>query len=210
MCAAIFIGEGTFNYTPPTKIEQEQLFRFYEKRSLNEKFDQLFLLFTDSTYNEFLSKLEFRNIDDETNEGRINRNISDCLEYVTADDEEYVNSDLIKLLLDDVENDFFYTHFDTDNHGELFFQINPLKEEQVNLFQRYDKSFTNFHELVNSHHRTDRNVSKADYNISKTFIKVGKYKIDSKIERIYAVFNHTTDIGYHHHCCHALFPGTGR
>ncbi len=180
--AAIFQGEGNFKYTPPSKIEKEHLFRFYEKKSLDEKFDQLFFLFTDSTYNEFLSKLEFTTIDDETSARSINRDISDCLEYVTADDEEYVNSDLIKILLDDKENDFFYTHFDTENHGELFFRINPLEEEQVNLLQRYDKSFTNFHEIINSFPRTDKYVNKADYNISQPFIKVGKYKIDSKIE----------------------------
>jgi hypothetical protein len=180
--AAIFQGEGNFKYTPPSKIEQEQLFRFYEKRSLNEKFDQIFFLFTDSTYNELNSKLNFVTIGDDIDAMDINKDVADCLEYVSDEDSDYFNSDFVKLLLEEVKNDFFFSHFDTENLGELFFRINPLITEQVNLMQRYDKRFTNTYEIVNTFSRTDKDVSQLDFNISKPFIKVSQYKINSKIE----------------------------
>jgi len=47
--AALFQGEGTFSFTPPTQVEREQLHGFYETESLNERFRTLFLLFADST-----------------------------------------------------------------------------------------------------------------------------------------------------------------
>ena len=180
--AAIFQGEGNFKYTPPSKIEQEQLFRFYEKRSLNEKFDQLFFLFADSTYKELCTKLNFVTIDEDVDSRSINKDVADCLEYVSDEDAEFFNSDFVKLLLEEVNNDFFFSHFDTENLGELFFRINPLVKEQVNLMQRYDKRFTNTYETINAFSRTDKNVSQSDFNISKPFIKVNRYKIDSKIE----------------------------
>lgn len=182
VCAAIFQGEGSFKYTPPSDIEQDHLFRFYEKKSLDEKFDQLFFLFTDSTYHELNSKLGFVAISDDIDVRGINRDISDCLEYLADEDAEYFNSDFVKLLLDEVSNDYFYSHFSCENLGELFFRINPMEKEQVNFMQRVDKSFTNNFEIINEFPRTDKNVSGLDYNVSKPFIKVGKYKIDSKIE----------------------------
>ena len=38
VCAAIYIGKGVFSMTPPTEIERQQVYRFYEKESLKEKF----------------------------------------------------------------------------------------------------------------------------------------------------------------------------
>ena len=153
-----------------------------KKDLLDENFDQMFFLFTDSTYNELSSKLNFVTIGDDIDVRNINRDVTDCLEYLSDEDAEYFNSDFVKLLLDEVKNDFFFSHFDTEILGELFFRINPLEIEQVNFMQRYDRRFTNNFEIINEFPRTDKNVSMLDYNISKPFIKVGKYKIDSIIE----------------------------
>ena len=54
-----FKGKGEFSFIPPTKIEQDQLFRFYEKDEFPIEFSTLFLLFTDSTYFELNNLAQF-------------------------------------------------------------------------------------------------------------------------------------------------------
>jgi hypothetical protein len=50
--AAVFIGEGTFNLTPPIENEKRSLALFVDKPTLDEEFTQLVLHFTDQTFDE--------------------------------------------------------------------------------------------------------------------------------------------------------------
>ncbi|MEA2173599.1 MAG: hypothetical protein QOD00_1191, partial [Blastocatellia bacterium] len=52
---AVFIGDGEVTLTPPTLAEQKSIAIFTEKPSLDEKFTQLVLRFTDVTFDEVKS-----------------------------------------------------------------------------------------------------------------------------------------------------------
>src|SRR5256885_16334798 len=56
---AVFQGEGTFSFPPPTRIEQDRLARFEKVRSLEARVTELVLLFADSTLPELEGKVKF-------------------------------------------------------------------------------------------------------------------------------------------------------
>src|SRR5207249_4986531 len=57
--AALFHGHGTFSYSPPGDIEKNQLARYYDKKTLNESFTVLLLIFADSTLDELAQRVTF-------------------------------------------------------------------------------------------------------------------------------------------------------
>src|SRR5256886_17206920 len=56
---AVFQGEGTFSFSPPTRIEQDRLARFEKGRSLDARMTELVLLLADSTLAELERKVTF-------------------------------------------------------------------------------------------------------------------------------------------------------
>src|SRR5437879_9768342 len=56
---AVFQGEGSFSFSPPTRIEQDRLARFEKVRSLDARVTELVLLFADSTLAELQGKVKF-------------------------------------------------------------------------------------------------------------------------------------------------------
>ncbi len=125
-CAALFIGQGTFAFTPPTIVEQKQLARFYEKKSVYEKFTMLFMLFSDSTYNELQSNLTFES-NEETK--KADHEIKKCLKYLSDDDGSYFNSDILRTLFEHDHSGLFYAHI-TDKPG-MAFMVNPYAQEEI-------------------------------------------------------------------------------
>ena len=43
----LFKGKGKFSFSPPSQIEKDHLYRFYEKHSLDEEFYYLVIMFSD-------------------------------------------------------------------------------------------------------------------------------------------------------------------
>ncbi|MBX7153190.1 hypothetical protein K1X84_16295 [bacterium] len=151
--AAIFIGEGTFSMTPPTKIEREHLARFYKTQSLEKTFTSLFLIFSDSTLKEFQSKNVF-------SKAEVSNEINDFLKshcrYIADKDYDCLsdaNFEILNALLNPKQSPLFYASI-TDRTSNaiagaisplaatnwssdpLFFEITPYDIENVKLMRR--------------------------------------------------------------------------
>lgn len=177
--SAIFEGIGRFYLTPPDFAERQQLNRFYKVDSIKQNFSQLFLLFSDSTLIELKRNLSFV---PEQVPGSVSGLISDCLKYISEEDDDHFDTDLMQTFLDNRPNRMFYTHFCESNSDPFFFQINPYDDEEVSFAQRAEVSFRHYRETVTKFKTKEERSS--NYSVeqpSKEQIQIIDYKIDSKI-----------------------------
>ena len=135
--AALFYGEGTFSFSPPTEIERAQLMRFYDTVSLDGTFNTLFLIFNDSTLSELRTKLTFEAGKDIADWEKI---VDDALEYISDEDNRYFKSTILKFLLDELDTPYFYAHFYKNRIEPFMFEINPFEYESVRFMHRAELS----------------------------------------------------------------------
>jgi len=177
---AIFLGKGTVYMTPPTQIEQKQLYRFYETDSLEEEFTVLFLLFADSTLEEFEKKLSFKI-------GKPTREVGDhlqyCLKFLSEDKGKYFDTSVLKFIFENEKNNYFYAHFSKIKEDPMCFRIDPYEDEEV-LLMRRTSTHTYTHDLetvcqfhVQPYYHSSMNLD----DKSKDLIKVKHYAIESTI-----------------------------
>jgi len=172
-----FEGEGEFSFIPSTNIEQDQLYRFYEKDDFPVEFSKLFLLFTDSTYHELNKLFPFKKEEIDT---RPNSEISVCVKYLIDSDEGCSRSDFLRSVLDGAQNGFFYSHIEGSGKP-LFYQVNPYEDEEVTFVRPYKTA------LFSKARKETINQFPAglDSKIIKTekhFLNIITYKIESTIE----------------------------
>ena len=181
ICAAVFIGDGAFRFTPPTKIEKDQLYRFFEKDTLEERFKFLFIMFADSTYEQFQHIFSFK----QKNESRVIREDLDyALEYMGKKKEKAFNYEIVKALIDNERNDLFYAHFSYDKIYPMFFEINPFETEEVRFMRRSEgESVTHTREVISQFHRQDDYKRGVDLTSDKPdLLDILSYKLDCRIE----------------------------
>src|SRR5437868_2531291 len=125
---AVFQGEGTFSFSPPTRIEQDRLARFEKVRSLEARVTELVLLFADSTLAELEGKVKF-------GAGQVPEEVRDVvrksLEYLGDEDSKSFHPDLMTAFLNQESNDLFYAHITRDEGSALMFMLDPFESEQV-------------------------------------------------------------------------------
>lgn len=136
---AVFIGEGIFQISPPTEIERYQLKKFTDSEILNAPFSELYLRFTDSTFEELKNKLQFVAGEVEGKAKDINK---DCGKR--AYDVTHMNLQariLENLLFDGIAKEnsfaagFFYADINVIGDNRLFFIFDPKSFEEVKLRQ---------------------------------------------------------------------------
>ncbi len=175
VCAAIFIGNGSFKYTPPSEVEKEQLYRFYEKTEFDKPITHLFLMFADSTLSELEGRLRF-----EVKEriAALDQQVSNSLKFLSEEGDEYFDTDFMKSFLEDEINGSFFAHFN-DN---MFFRINPFQDEEETL-EHPAKSFLHeYREVVNQFPASDKLKKEyPNFSVKDRFI-VSDYNINSTIE----------------------------
>src|SRR2546430_6735333 len=135
---AVFQGEGTFSFSPPTRIEQDRFARFEKTRSLDARVTELVLLFADSTLAELERKVKFSN-------GQVPEEVRDVvqksLEYLGDEDSKSFHPDLMTAFLNQESNDLFYAHITRDEGSALMFMLDPFESEQVILEKRAPRRF---------------------------------------------------------------------
>ena len=116
--AAMFVGDGTFLYTPPTDIERKQLIRFYNKEALNEKFSSLFLIMSDSTIEQWLRSFPIAPAGVPL---KVNNKLRSSMKYLIDGDRTQLIVEIAKTLLEGEQNGLFFAHVETDDIGPVFF-----------------------------------------------------------------------------------------
>ena len=183
--AAIFRGEGTVNITPPTKISRERLYSEFQVNSYDNSFNFLFMVFTDSTFAELSKKIEFNN---DTLYPTIRKDIEYCKRYLFDHKDDDYNPYLLKTLLNDELNGYFYAHLSTSKKWDkpFFFEFNPNATEEVSLAVRSKRKsmFDHYYKRICMFHRQEDYLSGEDLSYeSKDEIYVDKYIIDATITK---------------------------
>ena len=135
---AVFQGEGSFSFSPPTRIEQDRLARFEKVRSLDARVTELVLLFADSTLAELEGKVKFGQ---GQVPGEIRTVVKKSLEYLGDEDSKSFHPDMMTAFLNQESNDLFYAHITRDGGGPLMFMLDPFESEEVILENRAPRRF---------------------------------------------------------------------
>ncbi len=177
---AVFVGAGTFTFTPSTDVERQQLNRFYETTTVTEPFTSLVMLAGDSTIQELERVATFSAGEVPPSVGKA---IGQLLESFCDRDAVYIPSELAGTLLNEERNELFLSAIDGGPKGPLYFEINPDEAEEVMLFRRSraklgDKGV----DLVNAFHRQEEYSGPIDPAQDKADLKIERYTIDCTID----------------------------
>lgn len=176
--AFLFIGIGEFSFTPPTRVEKEQLERFFETQELKKVFKTLIVFVGDSTVKQLKKDFKFY----PNNQTDIyNSEIEDWLEYVTEEDNKYIRSNFVKTILEGKENNLFFAHIVEDGEDPVAFEVDPYDVEEISFLKSHDQH--EYFEIINQFHRQeDYNSLMSLSDENKNRIDVTNYKINGTID----------------------------
>jgi hypothetical protein len=193
---AVFVGDGVFEFSPPTEIERHQLKKFRGQEQLVEEFEELYLAFSDTTAAELkrgadLSKGEMI--------GRFESMRQDCPKRLL----DRTGRNLWFRILADIIADssfreshpersdrFFYAEVNTNSLGRLFFTFDPKSVEEVTLEEPTGHMESPKCDLVCSFHMENDYAQNPDAVYTpipredKDEIRVSHYKIDVDIDQL--------------------------
>lgn len=129
-CALYFSGNGTLSLHPENPLELQQIQRFTGEAAPVLTFDQIYIIFTDSTYEQLIAQQRVDAFEGAPAAGKDARAL--------ARERFLVNSDarILENLLDRSTGSFFKAYMHCPAYGDLVFTIDPMRYEQVTL-QRY-------------------------------------------------------------------------
>ncbi|HKQ59167.1 MAG TPA: M1 family aminopeptidase [Candidatus Eisenbacteria bacterium] len=132
VCAAVFMGSGTFTLTPPVAVEREQVRRHYGGSTVERRFASLVLIAADSTIDELRRVAAF---EPGTSAKTGNATLTECLKYVSEKKTHGIDASLAKPFLEGRSNGYFFSMIDSLGKGRLFYEIDPQRVEEVTLWR---------------------------------------------------------------------------
>ncbi len=134
--SAVFKGNGSFWFSPPTQIERDQLVRFYETDTLEKDFKFLYLMFFDSSLSDLESDFDFSPDVAEDELDDIEKEVKQVFEYISDEDNRYFRTDVMKCLLEKEATGYFYAHLFQKEQSPMMYEINPFEKENIRLMHR--------------------------------------------------------------------------
>jgi hypothetical protein len=125
---AVFRGHGTFHYVPASPIERNRLTVFHKDGALEDSFDELVLLFADSTVAELGRQLHFepgKAPDD------IGARVKDLLKYFGDEGHQALDPDLFRPFLNGEQTGLFVAEYGTST--PWIFLLDPQEIEGVQV-----------------------------------------------------------------------------
>ncbi len=191
--AAIFKGEGNFSFEPPTEIERQQFYRFYERTRYSEKFKTLFLVFADDTYAELTEHFALTS-------KKVKRDVRDhvsyAMRYLSKKKEKLFDVTIMKTLLDGRQNGLFYAHFSKRKTEPFFFAVDPYVTEEVQFMRRLKgPSFLYVPEVISQFHKAADYVEEAwRQETDPVSVHIDQYDADVTLEGHTLDFSAVADI----------------
>ncbi len=177
--AAYFEGDGSFTFTPPTAIEQQQLHRFYDETVFAQRFRFAFFLFADTTLAEWQRHLTFAK---KRPTAEANRRLEICLKYLTDKKSQSFSSAPFRSFLENETNDFFYAHIADNDLTPVFFEINPDEVEEVRFSRRLIAHPGYAREIICQFHQQRDYQAGLDLALeNKRPVDITQYRIDCRI-----------------------------
>ena len=176
---ALFVGKGRFEMEPPTCVEREQLARFRGAERLSERFEVLFLRFTDASLDLLLDSLATapRKVP-----GRVRREANYARNYTAGDDRMFLA--MVEDIATDTDDGFFYAHMGkrmSTSAGYLpkpdFFIFAPRRVEEVRFEARRPSTGRDYlRQVICQFHRQEDYASGEDLsNETKTTVEPTHY-----------------------------------
>lgn len=150
--AALFRGTGTFSFAPTSPVEQHRLARYESKTALEAPFTDVLLMFADTTMAE-LRTLTFRA---EQAPGEVRDRVRDGLKYLSDEDSQTFDPDLMGALLNGDTTDLFYAHIRRQGADPLMFTLNPHEVEAVSLSGKATRWWAEDREVLSQFPRQGR------------------------------------------------------
>jgi hypothetical protein len=182
---AVFMGQGSFTFTPPNEIERYQLNRFTGSEILNKNFDELYLRFTDDTAEKLISELEFAVGEVPGKAKRIKNSSADRIKDLLKMN---MNTRVLTDLLADGQDSssfsegFFYAEIKPVDSPRLFFFYDPQEVEEINLIQKAPKGALREIDQVCSFRREKDYREGFSPDEDKDQIKVNHYDMQVEID----------------------------
>ena len=132
VCAAMFVGRGSFSLTPPTPGEREQVRRAYGTPTLERAFSALVLVAADSTIAELERTLTFRPGPGSKVATTV---LGECLRYVSERRTSEIEAWLAKPFLEGRANGYLFSLVESVGAERLFFEVDPQRVEAVTLWR---------------------------------------------------------------------------
>jgi hypothetical protein len=186
---AVFVGDGIFEFSPPTQIEKYQLEKFTQNKSLNRRFSELYLRFTDKTFEELEKKLKFLRVEIEGKAKEIKQSSEKRIFKVLG---ENINNRVLEDLLSDGSSSgetdlfsgFFFADINSEEDRRLFFSYDPKNTEEVMLLRESLGKLGHEYDVVCSFHKESdyRDTPFIDTEEDKEEIKTTHYKMEVKLE----------------------------
>lgn len=181
--AAVFVGKGTFHFTPPIRVEQDQLERYTKQRQLSEGFTSLVFFCGDSTLYELERDWAFEpaSVPDEAY-----THIRQALSYISDPKARYVEPDFLAPLLNGDNSSFLHCHFMQGNKS-FFYLINPYDHtgEEVNFMLDGDRygSMRYWRPVNQFHSAAEYAAGKVSPNDGKEVLKMLRYDIETVLDK---------------------------
>lgn len=174
---AVFSGEGRFSMTVPDPIERAHLTRAYEwSEEPRLSFRNAVFLFTDFTLVELGQSVTWGPLepsDDAEDE------LEEAMEYLT-DGDGWIDRKVGVPIINGGPG-FFYAHFSEDRDEPVIFSVDPLEEEEIELFGRTERDkrrsiMSSFHRQVD--YTTGRSVPREALDL----VRIHAYDIETWID----------------------------
>ncbi len=191
---AVFYGNGTITFTPSTEVERKQLSRFYETEVFHRDFNSLFLLFTDSTYNELSRKVTFAPNNVPSDFYHI---VKRAIGFITNNDGTAFDLDAFRPFLYNEQNGFFYADCQSGIGKFFFFRFDPYEPEEVSLSRNYESgpllTIEKIRETISMFHQKSYYANPApDADDKKDYIDIKNYTMHLDIEQNLTLHNACT------------------
>ncbi len=179
---ALFIGEGTFDFIPPTDFELKQLKRFYKSEIVNDShyqqaFKVLFLRFADSTFNEIARIVHLH---EAPVPKKVKQETAYCRKYLSEWNDE-ITYYILSSFLWSSSHKFFYAHLFQHRAQSVFFVYNPHRIEEVSFQNRESELNYRAQTICRFHKKSDYKTNKDLTNKTKDQIRIDRYFIESQV-----------------------------
>lgn len=174
--AALFIGSGEFNFTPPIDVERKQLARFTEKEMVQEEFTSLFLYFADSTLEELSSDLTFAPGEVPPHAGDL---VRESLGFLGGTDG--FDPPLVRPILNGERDPLFFAHIRRDQKTLFMFLDDPFSEEEIQLSRKAESGGATYKEVISQFHKKEDYEAGMEVGGEKDDYEVSAVKIDARL-----------------------------
>lgn len=175
-CVAVFSGTGTFSFTPPVKVEQDQLEKFFKVRKMYNQFKTAFFIFGDSTLYD-IEKASTVSTAEPTSDAKESHKLS--IKYLTDAHRTEIDNAVAKVLLDQKFNETLFSYLDLDGKDPVILRCDPNLPEEIQLKRAYGVIGNNYVSDVICQFGIGENNGCPEN--PKEEIDITKYKIKCKI-----------------------------